>query len=129
MVFHWSLSDSEFPQVTKTLISILVDFSSAGWFQFFPSSSVYLVSFPGLFQGPHLLLVSLSPSCSTAFSVLWQGPGICVAFCFIFYFYFHSIVCWYNKIHKTKVLFILIIIIIIIIIITERYINQEILRT
>ena len=29
MVFHWSLSDSKFPQVTRTLLSILADLNNA----------------------------------------------------------------------------------------------------
>ena len=29
MVFHWSLNDSKSPQVSRTLLSILVDFSNA----------------------------------------------------------------------------------------------------
>ena len=29
----------------------------------------------------HLQLISPSPSCSTAFSALWQDPGICLPFC------------------------------------------------
>ena len=29
MVFHWSLSDCKYPQVSRTLLSILVDFSNA----------------------------------------------------------------------------------------------------
>ena len=29
MVFHWSLSDSKFPQVSRTLLSILADLNNA----------------------------------------------------------------------------------------------------
>ena len=29
MVFHWSLSDSKYPQISRTLLSILVDFNNA----------------------------------------------------------------------------------------------------
>ena len=29
MVFHWSLSDSKFPQISGTLLSILVDLNNA----------------------------------------------------------------------------------------------------
>ena len=29
MIFHWSLSDSKFPQVSRTLLSILADLNNA----------------------------------------------------------------------------------------------------
>ena len=71
VLFHWSLSDSKFSQVYKTLLSNLVDFSSD---VFRMVSSVHPGSFPGsfrLFPGLQLRLVSLSPSCFTTISVLW----------------------------------------------------------
>ena len=57
----------------------------SGWSWFFHWFSVLPVAFLSssvLFQSPQqqLMLVSLSPSSSIAFSALWQGPGIYPAF-------------------------------------------------
>ena len=62
VVFHWSLSDSKSPRIFRTLLSILVDFSSAEvWMVsilplIFRSSNLFS-RFLGLFQVPRLLLV------------------------------------------------------------------------
>ena len=56
------------------------------WFQIFLLSSVLSVSFPGSsgqYQRLQQRLMSLSPLCYTILSVLWQGPDICTAFCFL----------------------------------------------
>ena len=47
MVFHWSLSDNKFPQVSRTLLSILTDISnihSYYYFQVLKSFNQYLVT-------------------------------------------------------------------------------------
>ena len=55
--------------------------------------------FPGLwelFQGFQLLLVSLSPSCFTVFSALWQDPSFVNS---ITIFDFQTLVHWNSNIH------------------------------
>ena len=69
MVFHWSLSGSKFPQVSRTLLSILTDLNNAvDWMvpicSLISKLSVLLLIAEGLFREHQLLLVSLSPSCS-----------------------------------------------------------------
>ena len=72
MVFHWSLRDSKFPLVSRTLLGILADLDNAGdclvsLALFFPSRPVPLPILWGLFQVHQLQLVSPSSSCSIAF--------------------------------------------------------------
>ena len=62
MVFHWRLSDSKSPHVSRTLLCMLTNFSSA---------LIWIVSTPlfqVLFQVLKLWLASLSLSCLTDFS-------------------------------------------------------------
>ena len=91
MVFHYSLNDRMSPQVSRTFLSILANLNKAVvWMvsihSLISSSSSY--AFPshwGLFQVHQLQLVLLSPSCSTGFLVLWQGPSTCLSFCFLWF--------------------------------------------
>ena len=53
-------------------------------------------SFERPLQVIQLQLISLSPPCSTAFLLLWQGPRICKTFYFLL---FPFVVCW-NKINE-----------------------------
>ena len=77
MVFHWSLSDSESPQISRTLLSILA----------YPNNAViwmvlilFLISnFSSLF--PKLVLPS--PLYLTALFALWQDRNICLSFLFL----------------------------------------------
>ena len=74
MTFHWSLSDNKSPQVHGTLLSILVYLNNG------------LANFPSLlgpFTVHQLEFVSLSPSCSIAFLVLWQDLSISLYFRFL----------------------------------------------
>ena len=62
------------------LISIMLWFE---WPQFFLRFLILPVFLSGLFrpfQARKLQIVSPSPSCSTVFLVLWQGPSICLYF-------------------------------------------------
>ena len=76
MVFHWSVSDSQSPQVTRTLRNILTDLNDAVvWMvaacPLISNASSHLNKPLGIFQAYLLQLVSLSPSYSIAFLVLW----------------------------------------------------------
>ena len=71
------------------LFSVFWPILLSGWSQFFlcfPVSPVLSLSPWELFKVHQLLLVSLSPSYSTAFLVLWQGPSICQCFHFLLFF-------------------------------------------
>ena len=87
MVFHFhrGLSESKSPQVFRTLLSILADLSNMVCMVsvLLPISPISFLSHWELFLAHQRLLVSMSPSCYTAFSVLWQDPNICLAFLFI----------------------------------------------
>ena len=64
------------------------------WSRFFIWSSVLLVSFPGFWwpiQVHQIQLVSLSPSCFTAFSAIWHDLSICLSLFFIYLFFFSFI--------------------------------------
>ena len=77
MVFHWSLSNSKSPQVSRTLLSILADLSNAVVLMvlcFSPiSRSFNFLSKPlGSVLMHHFQLLSPSLSCSTALSVFYM---------------------------------------------------------
>ena len=69
MVFHWSLSDSKSAQVSRTLLSILVDLNNAvAWIVLrFSTLPVSLPSLLGLFQADQLELVLPSGSWTIPF--------------------------------------------------------------
>ena len=82
MVFHRSLSDSMSPQVSRTLLSILADLNNAVVL-LFPSPLVPLSIFWRLYRVHRLQGLSSSLSSSIAFfSVLLQGSGTYLCFCF-----------------------------------------------
>ena len=90
MDFYWSLSNSNYLQVSRTFLSTLVDFNNAliRMVSILPliSKSSYLDS--SLFGNVLSALITISnhhPHCSTAFSVLWQRPGICPSFHFLLF--------------------------------------------
>ena len=96
VVFHWRLSDNKSPRMFWTLLSILSDFNNFSALEDLDSSliSIPAVSFPnpcGSFQTHQLLLISLSPSCSTAFLILLQNPGICLCFRFLLFSLFRPL--------------------------------------
>ena len=63
MVFHWSLSDSKFSQVSRTLLSILADFSQA---------VVWMVSIcPPIYISSNSLSKPLFPSAPITFGVTY----------------------------------------------------------
>ena len=88
MAFHWSLSDSKSPQVSKTLLSILADPNDA---------IVWMVSTRPLFSNSSspftnpLVTIPSAPNTigitvifmSHIFSVLKQGLGTYLSFCFL----------------------------------------------
>ena len=95
-VFHSSINRWSFTGVWVTAKFL----SSSGFFDVFcqmvlilpliSSCSIPLFEHFGTVPSSQLQLVSLSPSCSTAFLVLRQGPSICLFFCFVLF----SFCCW-----------------------------------
>ena len=78
MECHWSLSESKTPRVTRTLLSIPAELNIA---VVIIVSILPPVVFPILrrqFQVRQSQMVSPLLSCSTAFSVLWQGLSTCL---------------------------------------------------
>ena len=83
MVFHWSLSDSKSPQVSRTLLSILAVLNNV---VFWMVSTCPLTSKP-----PFLLAVPKAPITIGiivtftfhSFSIPKQGPGTCPSFHFL----------------------------------------------
>ena len=90
--FHWSVSDSNFPPVSRTLLSILADLNKAVLWMISirpPISNSYSTPFPSHwrpFQVRKLLLLSPFISYSTAFLVLWQSLSTCLSFHFLWFF-------------------------------------------
>ena len=80
MVFHWSLSDSKSPQVSRTLLSILADLSNA---------VVWMVSFLSLVSLPQFFfkLLESVPSApvTTSITVTYVFH---IFFCFLLLFFF-----------------------------------------
>ena len=74
MVVHWSLSDIKFPQISRTLLSILADLNNAVVWSplilLFPSPPVPLLIILWLYQEHQLQLVYTSLSCSSFSSSL-----------------------------------------------------------
>ena len=80
MIFHWSLSNNQSPQVSGTLLSILVDLNNV--VVWMVSTCPFISKSSGPITKPlitvlsvHLEFVSPLLSCSIFFSVLWQGLG------------------------------------------------------
>ena len=104
LIFHRNLRDSKCPQLSRTLLSILADLNNT--FVWMVSARSLISNFFSLFTMPlglgsfrvhRLRVVSLSPSCSVAFLVLWQGLSTCLSFCV--FFEFHYLVCQDGKVH------------------------------
>ena len=87
MVFHWSLNDSKFHQVSTTLLSILGDLNRAIVWMISIRPPIFNSSSPlwGLFQVHQLKLVLPLLSCFMAFLVLWHDPCICRSFHFLLF--------------------------------------------
>ena len=84
-VFHWRLSDSKFPQVSTTLLSILADFNAAVIWMIsilllITSSSnpipSPLMSVPSALTTIGITVTLMFYVFFVFFSVLWQGPSI-----------------------------------------------------
>ena len=90
-VFHWSLSDSKSPEVSKTLLSTLANLGNAVvWMVlilFLISNSFSLSSktFRALSSAPITIHITDS-LIFHSFLVLCQGPSTCLSFCFLFLF-------------------------------------------
>ena len=87
MVFQYSLSDSKFPRVSRTLLIILADLNntvvtmvSTG--PLISKSPVPPPIFWWLYRARQLQLVSLSPPCSIDFSVLCESLATYLSFRF-----------------------------------------------
>ena len=85
MVFHWMLSDSKSLQISRSLLSIIVYFSNdVVWIVsiliLLSSSSNLLSRFLKTVLRVNPWLVSLPPSCFTAFSAIHLSPGIWPSF-------------------------------------------------
>ena len=105
MVFHWWLSDNKCLQVSRTILSILADFSiSVLWIVsthlISKSSRFFLPIHWWLFEEHQLQLVSPSLSCSTVFFFDFQARSRYLSF---FPFYFNFIL-WSAKREKSKIL-------------------------
>ena len=102
-VFHWSLSDSKSPQISRTLLSILTDFtcSEVLMVPILPLiSDSYSLFFTEVFGEILNTLARIDKTVTLMFhnvSVLWQGSRICPCFRF---FYFHSVVRRIGKVYK-----------------------------
>ena len=75
MVFHWSLSDNNSPQVSRTLLSILANLNNAVIWMVstrppMSKSSSSIINPLVTYQAQQLLLISLSLSCSIFFCSL-----------------------------------------------------------
>ena len=97
MDFHWSLSDSKSPQVSRTLLNILAVLNNVvvGWSPLvllFPSPPVPLIIFWWLYQKHQSRLVWLSSSCSMVF---FQFPILIFTF-----FQFYFVVSQDSKVHN-----------------------------
>ena len=110
-VFHISISWWSFTRVwvTASLFWSLGLFSISEWSQKcysldgldsssdFQLFQLFFQVFGGPFQALPLQLVSMSPLCSTAFLVFWQGLSTC-----LFFFHFYSLVHWDGKIYAME---------------------------
>ena len=84
-VFHWSLSDCKFPQVSRTLLSILADLNNA--VVWIVSSRPLISKSPSPCTNPlvtvpnALIRIGITDTfIFLNFSILWQGPGIYLSF-------------------------------------------------
>ena len=86
MVFHWSLNDKNFPHVSTTLPSILVDLNNAVVWMVSPRSLIS--TFAALFPSFEDRSKSTNHNfhSSITFTVLWQGLKYFFAF-----FVFHGV--------------------------------------
>ena len=96
----WSLSDSKFPQVFRTLLVFWPIFTMLylGWpwfFFWFPTLPITFQSLWKIFQVCQLQLVSLLLLCYMAFFfILWQNLCICLSlFLFFFFVLFFGVQC------------------------------------
>ena len=99
IVFHWCLSYRKSPQVSRTLLSILINLSSAAVWMVLAYAPI------SLFQLPYqALVISSNPPISIGISltfmfqcflVLWQGLSTCLSFHFLWF----SLICRHSKVN------------------------------
>ena len=87
MVFHWSLSDSKFPQVSETLLFILADLNSAVLWMV----SSFLLTFKSFItftnpvgivpSTPKTIGITITFTFHIFFFVHYQGLGTYLCFC------------------------------------------------
>ena len=85
IIFYWSLSENKSPQISGTLLSILADLCNVA---FWMVSSCPLISKSSSPSTNPLRTVpstpiTITPSCSIVFKVLWQGLRTYLSFCFL----------------------------------------------
>ena len=98
MVFHWSLSDSKFLQVSRTFLRILSDFNNA--------VVPIILILPPIFNSSSLLSKPLrivpSPPVIIGIIVILMQPFYSEVIVYLFAFFdFHWVVCWDGKVHNT----------------------------
>ena len=103
MLFHWSLSDSKFPQISRTLLSIQTDLDNA--VVWIVSTFLWFLSLLVPYQVHQLQLVLPSTSCSIVclfFSYLAKSIySFISSFSFFsFFFFFFCPVGWGCRIHR-----------------------------
>ena len=107
MVFHCSLNGNRPPGLFSVfwLISTMLQFGWSWFILWLPTLPAFFPSLWRLFKVCQIQLVSLSPSWSTSFLVLWQ---VCITY--LFFSFSFSVVCQDNKVHyMASYLFLLII--------------------
>ena len=108
MVFHWSLSDSKSPQVSRTLLSILADLNVVVWMVSAHSpiskSSCPLTKLLRIVSSAPLTTGNYITFMFHCFLVFWQGLLTFIFFFFFFFFFFvffdfYSMVCRDGQVH------------------------------
>ena len=91
MIFHWSLSDSKSPQISRTILRILTDLNNA---------IVYMVSHsPLIFKSSNSFTKPLGTVVSPSFSYPLDFFSPLVHISFFAFFSSYSVVCWDGKVH------------------------------
>ena len=102
MGFHWSLSDSKSPQISRTLLSTLVNLNNAGvWSVSAPNSNAFRpfsINLETVPIAPVIIGITVTLMFYRFFSYLTMSKNLSI---FSHLFYFHCAVCNNGKISKT----------------------------
>ena len=103
MVFHWSLSDSKSPQVSRTLLSILSDLNAAVWMV-----SVCTLTYKSSSSFTNSLGIVPSTSITigigvTLFHRFLKNSLARSRYVFLFLLSFYSVICQDSKVHYSVV--------------------------